>query len=83
MTEVIMAIIIDQRSSAAPEVQEILTKFGHIIQIRLGFHEVHHNNHGETGRILLQLNGQTSEVEQLGQALTQLSGVKVKSMSLD
>ena len=54
MKDVIMAISIDKRSSAAPTVQEILTKYGEMIHFRLGLHDLHHSEKNENGRILLQ-----------------------------
>lgn len=41
MNDVIMAVIIDKRSTAAPTVQQILTTYGDIINFRLGFHDLH------------------------------------------
>lgn len=83
MTNVIMAVLIDKRSTAAPMVQEILTKYGHIIYLRLGFHELHHGDTNEVGQILLQLCGTVDQVGQLQAELSALDLVKVKSMSLD
>lgn len=39
-SSVIMAVIIDQRNNTAPQVQEVLTKYGCLISTRLGLHQV-------------------------------------------
>ena len=83
MNEVVMAIIIDKRSTAAPTVQQILTAYGDIINFRLGFHDLHQGPADENGQILLQLKGDTARIDKLTQELSALELVKVKSMSLD
>ncbi len=40
MKDVILAISIDKRSTAAPTVQEVLTKYGEMIHFRLGLHDL-------------------------------------------
>ena len=47
----IMVIIVENRDSKAPDVQEVLTKFGGIINARLGLHE----NDFNEGKIILDL----------------------------
>ena len=83
MNDVIMAIIIDKRSTAAPTVQQILTTYGDIINFRLGFHDLHQGEANENGQILLQLKGENSRIDQLTKELAALDLVKVKFMSLD
>lgn len=79
--DTIMAILINKRSEAAPKVQEILTRFGCIIRVRLGVHEV--DACSEEGLVLLQLCGSPEDKEQLVNELKQLKLVRVKKMSLD
>ena len=83
MNDVIMAVIIDKRSTAAPTVQQILTTYGDIINFRLGFHDLHQGETNENGKILLQLRGEAARIDQLTKELSALDLVKVKSMSLD
>ncbi len=83
MNDVIMAIIIDKRSTAAPTVQQILTTYGDIIHFRLGFHDLHSGIADENGQILLQIKGDTARIDKLTKELAALELVKVKSMSLD
>ncbi len=76
----IMAILIDKRSAAAPQVQEILTDHGCIIGTRLGLHEV--NGCSENGLILLTLCGDSTQIAQLEENLTALHRVQVKQMEI-
>lgn len=77
----IMAVLIDKRTDAAPEVQKILTEHGCIIKTRLGMHES--NTCADQGMIILDLTADNSEVEALKIELKSVAGVKVKSMVLD
>jgi hypothetical protein len=74
-----MAVQIDHRSTHAPEVQEILTRFGCLIEARLGL------NRGceDRGLILLELSGDSSDIAQLSQSLSGVESVSVKTMVLD
>lgn len=77
----IMAVLINKRSEGAPKVQEILTKFGCIIRLRLGVHEM--EGCREEGLILLQLGGSEEEICQLEKELTAIDLVRVKKMDLN
>lgn len=83
MKNVIMAISIDKRSTKAPTVQEILTKYGEMIQFRLGMHDLHHGENNETGRILLQVIGDDTKIDSLKAELAALDLVKVQTMELE
>lgn len=78
---VIMAILIDKRTDAAPRVQKILTEHGCIIKTRLGMHES--STCADEGMIILDLTADNGEVEKLKKELKAVEGVKVKSMVLD
>jgi hypothetical protein len=77
----IMAILIDKRTDATPEVQQILTDYGCLITTRLGMHES--STCADEGMIILDLNASQSEVAKLKTALQAISGVNVKSMELN
>ncbi|RQD75719.1 MAG: hypothetical protein D5S01_04845 [Halanaerobium sp. MSAO_Bac5] len=77
----IMAILIDKRTDAAPEVQKILTEHGCKIKTRLGMHES--SNCADQGMIILDLVVSDREVKELAEDLESVVGVKVKSMKLD
>jgi hypothetical protein len=76
-----MAILIDKRTDAAPTVQKVLTDYGCLISTRLGMHES--SSCAEEGMIILDLVGSQEEITELQEALTDIDGVKVKSMKLD
>jgi hypothetical protein len=78
---IIMAILIDKRTDAAPKVQEILTEHGCIIKTRLGMHES--STCADEGMIILDITANNTEVEALESELKSVEGVKVKSMVLD
>ncbi len=77
----IMAILIDKRTDAAPTVQRILTEHGCIIKTRLGMHES--STCADEGMIILDLTADNTEVEALEAELKSVEGVNVKSMVLD
>ncbi len=77
----VMAILINQRSKKAIEVQEILTKHGCIIKLRLGLHEAD-NVCAEDGLILLQLSGDSDEIETLKNDLNAIDDVIAKVMNI-
>ena len=79
--DTVMAILINKRSESAPRVQEILTKFGCIIRVRLGVHEV--DSCSEEGLVLLQLCGDKAQIKDLEEELSSLNLVRVKKMDLN
>lgn len=83
MKNMVFAISIDKRSTAAPTVQEILTKYGEMIHFRLGIHDLHHGQNNENGRILLQVIGEDAKIQNFQRELSALSMVKVQVMELE
>ncbi|SDF37071.1 hypothetical protein [Sporolituus thermophilus] len=80
---VIMAILQENRTETAPKVQDILTRYGCYIRVRLGLHDAALEGCTNTGLILLQLCGDDVPVSELEKELTGVPHVKVKSMRLD
>lgn len=79
----IMAVRIDHRSKKAPTVQEVLTKHGCLIKLRVGSHETSTDFCAEDGIILLQLSAQNDgEVKALEADLAALGGVTVKTIEI-
>ncbi|MEO0085684.1 MAG: hypothetical protein ABIK37_03540 [candidate division WOR-3 bacterium] len=79
--QTIMAVIVSRRTNSAPKVQQVLTKHGCIINLRVGLHETG-DVCADDGLILLSLCGTKREVAALKADLTKLSGVKVKTMAV-
>lgn len=77
----IMAVVVNRRSSKAPEFQEVLTKYGCLIKVRLGLHEAG-NVCSEEGLILLQLAGNKDEIKVLEDELNSMDGIKAKTLSI-
>ncbi len=76
----ILGVLITNREKEAGNVQRILTKFGCTIKTRLGLHEISNDLCSPCGLILLELLGDTSEMDKLEKELDQLSGVQLKKM---
>jgi acylphosphatase len=76
-----MAVLIDKRTEDAPRFQQVITKNGCIINVRLGIHAV--ENCPEDGLILLQLTGEEADVQKLLKEVNELQSVRAKVMKLD
>lgn len=79
----IMAISQEQRIETATKVQDVLTKYGCYIRVRLGLHDAAIDSCSPSGLILLQLCGNFDQLKTLEQELTAIPSVKVKYMTLD
>lgn len=79
----IMAIVQENRTETAVKVQDVLTKYGCHIRVRLGLNDSAIDHCSNRGMILLQLCGEDLSVEDFERELTAISNVKVKYMSVD
>lgn len=79
----IMAILQENRVETAAKVQEVLTKYGCYIRVRLGLHDAAIDRCTNTGIILLQLCGEDLPVKDFEEELKSIQNVKVKYMTLD
>ena len=77
---VIMSILIDKRTNVAPDVQEILTDYGCIIDSRLGLHNV--RDCAEEGLIILHLCGDEEQISELENKLNELDRVSINKMKI-
>ena len=82
MNTTIMAITLEARNKFAPDLQEILTKHGCIISMRLGLHETSKDLCAERGLILLQLCGEEKEISVLKDDLSKIENIKINTMSI-
>ncbi|WP_194191467.1 hypothetical protein [Clostridium chrysemydis] len=78
----IMAIKITPRNKIAPKVQEILTKYGCTIKVRLGLHEATADACSQKGLILLELLDNQEEISALKEDLNSLEGVSAKLIEI-
>jgi hypothetical protein len=80
VTEIrILGILVTNREYEADHVQRILTKYGCSIKTRLGLHE-DETGCNSCGLIVLELTGETSEMDKLENELKSLEGLQVKNM---
>lgn len=79
----IMAIKIEPRIKNAPEVQEVLTKYGCIIQTRIGLHEASQSSCSNSGLILLNLiENKNEEITKLQEELNNIEGTVAKLLEI-
>jgi len=78
----IMGIVIENRDSKAPDVQEILTKFGCIINLRIGYHEKVENACLNEGLVILELSDNQDEIKKLKKELKSLDGVRLEALTI-
>ncbi len=73
----IIGIHVQNRTDQAARVQEILTKYGCNIKVRLGLHEVNQDLCSPNGVILLQIHGSCDEIMD---ELNSIDNVEAKKM---
>jgi hypothetical protein len=78
-----MAIFQENRVETAVKVQDILTKYGCYIRVRLGLHGDVVDGCSNNGMILLQLTGEEVVISELEQQLQAIPKIRVKYMILD
>ncbi|EGO64082.1 hypothetical protein [Acetonema longum] len=79
---VIMAISQESRVETAVKVQDVLTKYGCYIRVRLGLHDAAVDHCSGSGLILLQLCG-NMPLSDFERDLQMIPSVKIKYMKLD
>ena len=80
---IIMAILQEKRVETALKVQDVLTKYGCYIRVRLGLHDSAVNECSNSGMIILQLCGDDLVISDMQKELQVIPNVKVKYMTLD
>ena len=80
---IIMAILQEKRVDSAAKVQDVLTKYGCYIRVRLGLHDSTVNDCSNSGLIILQLYGEELIISAMEKEMKEISNVKVKYMTLD
>lgn len=81
MTSAVISVLISRRTEDAPKFQEVLTRHGCIIKVRLGIHEV--DNCREDGLVILHVSGSTEGINELVKDINELSNIRAKAMTLD
>lgn len=78
----IIVISVERRQEISSKVQEVLTKFGCIIQTRLGLHNSSKDSCSSNGLIILECIDDEQEVKKLNDALLGIEGIKVKIVNI-
>lgn len=76
----ILGIAVSDNAAEAVRVQNILTKFGCSIKTRLGLHEVNNEKCNTEGIILLELCGNTDEMDKLESELLKIESLQLRKM---
>jgi hypothetical protein len=81
MNEVrIIGLLITDRIKEAGRIQEVLSKYAHLIKSRLGFHEVSEDKCSRVGLIILQVAGHKNDFETLEEEFNEIGGIEVRHM---
>ncbi len=78
----IMVVKVESRREDSTKVQEVLSKFGCSIKVRLGLHETE-NVCSEEGLLILQLSGERDEMRKLEKALNDMNRVQAELVLMD
>ncbi len=83
MGKLIMGLKVSQRQETAKALQDVLTKYGCIINTRLGFHDASAEACSEQGYIVLEfVSGTDEEVSAMKAELEAIGGITVATMEL-
>jgi hypothetical protein len=76
-----MVVRVNYRSKSAADIQNIFTKYGCSIKVRLGLHEAG-DVCSEDGLIILQLTDSKDEIEAFNNELNSVDGIKANTMEI-
>jgi hypothetical protein len=79
----IIGLHIFDRIREAGKTQQILTKYGHNIKTRFGFHELSEDVCSREGIIILEMIGNIEEWNKMEDEINEIYGVKVKKMDFN
>ena len=78
----IIGVRVNHRVANAVGLQELLTKYGCNIRLRVGLHETNENFCADDGIIMLQVCGEKADLEAMLAALNAVEGIKAKMLEL-
>jgi hypothetical protein len=79
----IIGLRVNHRTGNAVKLQEVLTKFGCSIRLRVGLHETSEQFCSDDGVIMLQVCGDEASVKSMVDAFNEMEGVTAKMMDLN
>lgn len=77
----IIGLLIRDRIKEAGRLQQTLSNYAHIIQTRLGFHELNENKCSRTGVIVLHLSGEPESWKAFEASIEAIEGVEMQQIS--
>lgn len=78
----VVALVLDKRTEDAPELQEVLTRHGCLLKVRLGVHAGSAGECSDSGLIILAAEGDEKELDSFLEELKKFPRVKVNCMEL-
>jgi len=78
----ILIVSLKKRRETSVKVQEVLCQFGCIIKMRVGIHEHASGSCSDQGVIILDVSGKKTEIAKFTKALSKISGVKTKLVTV-
>ena len=78
----IIGVRVNHRVANAVGLQELLTKYGCNIKLRVGLHETSEKYCSDDGVIMLQVCGEKADLEAMLAALNDVEGIKAKMLEL-
>ena len=78
----IIGVRVNHRVANAVGLQELLTKYGCNIKLRVGLHETSEKYCSDDGVIMLQVCGEKSELEAMVSALNSVEGIRAMMLEL-
>lgn len=79
----IIGLRVNHRTGNAVKLQEVLTKFGCHIKLRVGLHETSEEYCSDDGVIMLQACGEKATIEEMLKAFNDTEGVTAKMLDLN
>lgn len=79
----VIGVLLRKRTKTATALQEILSKYGCSIKTRIGLHSVSDNVCSPDGVILLDLLGESAEINALENDIKNIDGAEVQKMRFE
>ena len=78
----IIGVRVNHRVANAVGLQEVLTKYGCNIKLRVGLHETNEKFCADDGVIMLQVCGEKADLEGMVGALNAMEGIRARMLEL-
>jgi hypothetical protein len=78
----VIAVRVSDREGVAQDMQKVLTEHGCLIKVRLGLHDIPANACSPAGLVLMEVEGDPTEIKILVKELNALVSVSAKHIEL-